>query len=105
MVRCRRRGNREFIDAMDPGPSPALEEVHAEPIGSPHHSGLILPSTITFFHFSYSPLVLAVASSTDVPRGSTPIFARAAFISGCSSAFLISLLSRATIAGGVPAGA
>src|SRR5262249_1131658 len=68
------------------------------------YSGLILPSTITFFHFSYSARVKAVACSGVVPRGVIPILAKAAFSSGCCSTLLISPLSFASTAGGSPAG-
>src|SRR5262249_52782172 len=69
------------------------------------YSGLILPSTITFFHFSYSARVKAAACSGLVPRGAIPILAKAAFSSGCCSTLLISPLSFASTAGGSPAGA
>src|SRR5262249_27476515 len=69
------------------------------------YSGLILPSTITFFHFSYSARVKAVACSGVVPRGAIPILAKAAFSSGCCSTLSISPLSFASTAGGSPAGA
>ena len=75
------------------------------PVLAGAYSGLILPSTMTFFHFSYSERVMAAASSGLVPRGSTPILAMAAFISGCCSTLLISPLSFATTAVGMPAGA
>src|SRR5262245_148629 len=69
------------------------------------YSGLILPSTITFFHFSYSARVKAAACSGVVPRGVTPILAKAAFSSGRCSTLLISPLSFASTVGGSPAGA
>src|SRR5215471_5850465 len=69
------------------------------------YSGLIFPSTITCFHFSYSERVKAAACSGVVPRGAIPILAKADFSSGCCSTLLISPLSLASTAGGSPAGA
>ena len=66
------------------------------------YSGLILPPTITFFHFSYFARVKAAACSGLVPRCAIPIFAKAAFSSGCCSTLLTSPLSFASTAGGSP---
>src|SRR5262249_48876249 len=69
------------------------------------YSGLTFPSTIPFFHFSYSERVKAAACSGVVPRGVMPILAKADFSSGCCSTLLISPLSFVSTAGGSLAGA
>src|SRR5262249_44049634 len=65
------------------------------------YSGLILPATITCFHFSYWERVKAAPSSGLVRRGSIPILANAAFKSGCCSTLLISPLSLARTGGAI----
>ena len=50
-------------------------------------------------------MLTPVVRRTLWPRGVTPILAKAALSSGCSSALLISLLSFASTCGGSPAGA
>jgi hypothetical protein len=46
-------------------------------------SGLMFPSTITCFHFSYSERVKRGLLGGVVPRGAIPILAKVDFSSGC----------------------
>src|SRR5450759_2544935 len=64
----------------------------------------MLPSVITFFHFSKSALTNAAPSSGVVPRGSAPTFANAALSSGLFNAFLIAVLSFVLMSAVTPTG-
>src|SRR5581483_11476432 len=95
-VECDSKGLAVLVQAQFGRPGRRCSRSHRQ-------SSVMWPSSMTFFHFTYSLLVKAAPSARLVPRGVSPNLAKAVLRSGFCNALPIAALSLASTDGGVPA--